>query len=410
VLASAASYARSHGYHVGIAVLDTQTGVLRGAGDWTGIYASESLIKVFIATRLLVQHRMSGSTEARAWKMITQSDDAIASSFYGSVGGDGLINWIKARYHVPDLGYGPSRPGWWGNTHLRPSGLVKLYAKIKRDRVVAPWLLNAMHHARPYGSDGTWQYFGIPMATKGFAIKQGWGNDYEIGSSADFNTTGFVDKYRYAVAILARGPSWTYGAAISNLLTQVARRLLPSGVFPEGVPTVVALSRHSASSLGGDMVVVRGTGFTGVKVVRFGRQIAARSFRVVSPTEIIAVAPKHLANSCSVRVLTTHGISAPNGPASFLFVDPPSVTKLAPTTGPTAGGTTVVVTGRSFTNVTSVTIGGVSAKFTVRSGTQLRAAAPKHAAGAVDVRVKSSYGTSPVTSADKYTYADRTSG
>ena len=65
VLQAAAAYARQQGYHVGIAVLDTRTGVLRGAGYWTGIFASESLIKVFIATRLLHQHRMHGSTAQR---------------------------------------------------------------------------------------------------------------------------------------------------------------------------------------------------------------------------------------------------------------------------------------------------------------------------------------------------------
>ena len=54
VLQAAAAYARQQGYHVGIAVLDTQArAVLRAPATATGIFASESLIKVFIATRLL---------------------------------------------------------------------------------------------------------------------------------------------------------------------------------------------------------------------------------------------------------------------------------------------------------------------------------------------------------------------
>ena len=123
VLQAAAAYARQQGYHVGIAVLDTRTGVLRGAGDWHGHLRVRIADQGVHRDPAAHQHRMYGSTERRAWKMITQSDDAIASAFYGSVGGDNLINWMKPRYHVPDLGYPPSRPGWWGNTHLRPSGL-----------------------------------------------------------------------------------------------------------------------------------------------------------------------------------------------------------------------------------------------------------------------------------------------
>lgn len=165
VLKAAAGYARAQGYHIGIAVYDTKTKHMYGSGDTTGPFASESVVKVMIANRLLVQGRMSGSTARRAWKMITQSDDAIATSFYGSVGGDGLINWIKRRYHVWDLGSPPSSPGYWGNTHITPRGLVKYYARMKRDRRVAPWLLTAMRHIHEYGSDGTYQYFGLPSAT-----------------------------------------------------------------------------------------------------------------------------------------------------------------------------------------------------------------------------------------------------
>ena len=124
VLQEAAGYARSLGYHIGVAVYDTQTRRSYGSGDDTGQFASESVVKVMIANRLIVQGRMSGTTAHRAWKMITQSDDGIASSFYYSVGGDGLINWIKRRYHVWNLGTPPSSPGYWGNTHLTPRGLV----------------------------------------------------------------------------------------------------------------------------------------------------------------------------------------------------------------------------------------------------------------------------------------------
>ena len=52
----------------------------------------------------------------------------------------------------------------------------------------------------------------------------------------------------------------------------------------------------------------------------------------------------------------------------------PTITALDTTTGPSAGGTTVILTGTNFNNVTSVSIGGVpAASFTVDSATQITA-------------------------------------
>jgi hypothetical protein len=403
-LQSAAAYAKRAGYHVGIAVLDTKTGALRGSGDWHGIFASESLIKVFIATRLLVQHRMSGSNERRAWKMITQSDDAIASSFYGSVGGDNLVNWMKRRYHVPDLGYPPSQPGWWGNTHLRPAGLVKLYAKLKRDRTVAPWLLNAMHHARPYGSDGTYQFFGIPSATKGFAVKQGWGNDYEIGSSADFNTTGFVNNYRYTVAILARGPSSSYGSAIGNLLTQVARRVLPGGAYPDPIPQMHSVSPLSSSTTGGRRVTITGANLTHVTAVRFGTT-AGTNLQVLSPTKLRVTTPSYQRSYVYVRVFTNHGQTARVKSARFLFERPPAIGGMTAHSGRTAGGGTVYLSGKAFVRPVRVLFGTTPAASVARvSRHKVRVTVPKHDAGTVNARVITGYGKSAMIAADRYTF------
>src|ERR1700756_2918667 len=55
---AAAAYARSQGYHIGIAVIDTTTGAYYGSGDYFGLFATESVAKVFIATRLLAEGEM----------------------------------------------------------------------------------------------------------------------------------------------------------------------------------------------------------------------------------------------------------------------------------------------------------------------------------------------------------------
>lgn len=404
VMASAAGYAAASGYHVGIAVIDTQTGTFYGSGHYTDVFASESVVKVFIATRLLISGQMHGDTSRRAYTMITQSDDGIASSLYGRVGGDGLINWVKGYFHVADLGYPPSRAGWWGNTHIRPSGLVRLYAKLKANRRVGPWLLNAMHHATQYGSDGTYQFFGLPSATGGAAVKQGWGADGDDWSRAVFNTTGFVNHDRYAVAILASGPGSTYGSQISDMLTQTAKRLLPHGVFPAPTPTITGLSQHTGRAGGGATITVFGTDFTGVQHVYFGG-VPSHSVRTLSSHRLRVVTPAHTPGRFNVRVQTDHGTTTRVYRDFFLFRARPAITVVRPHSGSTLGGTRVTVKGSGFTPGTSVTFGSKDGRSVqVLSKWRLTVTAPPGARGDVSVRVRTPYGTSPFVAADRFSY------
>jgi hypothetical protein len=405
VLAAAASYARAQGYHIGIAVYDTKTNRTYGSGDDAGPFASESVVKAMIATRLLVQGRMSGTTARLAWKMITQSDDGIATSFYGSVGGDGLIHWIKKRYHVWNLGTRPSSPGYWGNTHITPRGLVTYYARMKRDPRVGPWMLRAMHHARPYGSDGTYQFFGLPSATTGAAVKQGWGCDFAAGcGTADFNTTGFVNDDRYAVAILARGPLSTYGSAIGSMLTHTARILLPGGHFPDPRPTVRDLTRSKGHAAGGQRIGIYGNDFTDVRAVLFGKA-RGTAVHVRGPHFLRVTTPAHAVGSYPVLVVTSHGTS-PAGAVRFTFGKVGHVGAVTPRAGPAAGGTRVTITGQHLGHATRILFGGLpGTDLRVTSGTSITVSAPKHYPGSVHVRVINPFGRSPVSAADRFQFA-----
>lgn len=230
-LSDAVEYAKDHGgYRVGLAVFDTKTGELYGAGLDRKDFATESVVKVFIATRLLATDNMSPIRKQIAYKMITQSDDASGTALYGVAGGDSLIPWIEKHYGIDDVGSRPTKPGWWGNTHITPVGMVRFYAAVKRDPAVWPWLSNAMHAAKSHGSDGTDQFFGLKQADEDAAIKQGWGQDDDDWSkSSDYNSTGFVDDDRYAVAILLKGPPWQYHTGCPAMLTSVARKIMPEG-------------------------------------------------------------------------------------------------------------------------------------------------------------------------------------
>jgi IPT/TIG domain len=83
----------------------------------------------------------------------------------------------------------------------------------------------------------------------------------------------------------------------------------------------------------------------------------------------------------------------------------PTISSVSPTSGTHNGGTTVTITGAHFTKVTSVKFGTTSAAtFTVISSTKITVKTPAHAAGTVDIRVTTKYGTSKITSHDKYKF------
>ncbi len=81
----------------------------------------------------------------------------------------------------------------------------------------------------------------------------------------------------------------------------------------------------------------------------------------------------------------------------------PSVTSATPNTGPTSGGTSVVIAGSNLAGATAVMFGGTNAtNFTVNNSTKITATAPAHSAGAVTVAVTTGGGTGSKSSAYIY--------
>jgi hypothetical protein len=71
----------------------------------------------------------------------------------------------------------------------------------------------------------------------------------------------------------------------------------------------------------------------------------------------------------------------------------PSLTRIQPSNGPTAGGTTLSIEGVNLTNDCSITVGGTPAtNVTRQSALSLTAVTPPHAAGTVDVALSCSAG------------------
>ena len=179
-----------------------------------------------------------------------------------------------------------------------------------------------------------------------------------------------------------------------------------------GVPAVTEVSPHHGAVAGGTTVMITGTEFIGVMAVKFG-STSATSFNVNSATSITAVSPVESAGRVDVTVTTPGGSSVVSSADRFRFT--PTITKLTPNGGTTAGGTSVTVTGTGFVNGATIIKFG-SAKATSVSCTSwdrtkptvettCTVVSPPHAAGKVDVKATVSKVSSPKTTADQYTYS-----
>ena len=126
---------------------------------------------------------------------------------------------------------------------------------------------------------------------------------------------------------------------------------------PPPTPTVSSLSPTNGTTAGGTTVTISGTNFTGATAVNFAANPAA-AYTLNSSTSISATAPAGSAGAVDVTVTTPGGTSATNAGDKFTYVIPaPTVSSLSPTSGSSAGGTTVTITGTNLTAATAVKFG-----------------------------------------------------
>ena len=84
-------------------------------------------------------------------------------------------------------------------------------------------------------------------------------------------------------------------------------------------------------------------------------------------------------------------------------VDPPSISSVTPNYGPTAGGTTITITGTTLTDASAVTVRGKSAaNVTVVNDTTVTAVTPAGSVGAANVQVTTPGGTATISGAFTY--------
>lgn len=163
--------------------------------------------------------------------------------------------------------------------------------------------------------------------------------------------------------------------------------LLTPGAMGAVRPRISSVSPNSGSTAGGTSVVIAGLRFQAGATVTFG----GKSAMVVSvaPSSITAVTPAHAAGIVNVVVTNPDGLKGRLA-SGYTYVNlgqPPQISSISPTSGPTSGGTSAAITGSGFQAGAAVTLGGASATVVGVAPSSIAIVTPAHAAGSVDVVV-----------------------
>jgi hypothetical protein len=159
-------------------------------------------------------------------------------------------------------------------------------------------------------------------------------------------------------------------------------------------PKLSTVSPASGSAAGATPVTLTGQNFTSGTKVTFGGA-AATSVAVVSATQMTANTPQHAPATVNVAVTNPNGLASTASNAFKFVAPPPTLSSVSPTSGTTAGGTAVNVTGQNFASGATVAFGGTAAtSVVVLNATQITANTPAHAQGSVNVVVTNTDGQS----------------
>lgn len=149
---------------------------------------------------------------------------------------------------------------------------------------------------------------------------------------------------------------------------------------PPPTHTVTRVTPSSGPTAGGTVVTIEGTNFaTGASVTVGG--VSATNVVVLDASTITATtgpAPSITTDTLVDVTVRSNGVDRTLGGAfTYIAPKPPTVTSIAPASGPSTGGTVVTLTGTNFFPGASVAFGGTPASnVEVVSATTIRATSP----------------------------------
>ena len=207
-----------------------------------------------------------------------------------------------------------------------------------------------------------------------------------------------------STTITATAPARSAGVVNVSVVTPVGTASLDDGFTYVPAPTLYYVDPGSGPMQETPVTLV-GTDLTEDSVVTFDG--TPGTFLSVTPdgTELIVWTPAHAEGWVDVEVTTVGGSDTLlNG---YRFVGGPTLTSVAPSAGPMAGGITVTLTGSGFTGDTLVTFDNKPSPsatvFANEDGTELTALLPARTSpGLVDVFVATEGGSASLD--DAFTY------
>ena len=207
------------GGNVSVVVFDRQAGATTVSVHADHAYTSASLVKLLIALAVLER----GGPAPQVQKMLSRSDDDLASQFWSAYGGPAIVtSWAKKIGLTGTRA--PEDPGRWGDTRITAKDVVRIYQYVLAHAPGA--ILTALRAATEHGSDGFRQYFGIPDAAgdRPWAVKQGWSC---CRPTRMLHTSGVVgEDGRYIVVVLSEHPASVDYATASKRVTAVVSAVL----------------------------------------------------------------------------------------------------------------------------------------------------------------------------------------
>ena len=203
--------------------------------------------------------------------------------------------------------------------------------------------------------------------------------------------------------ITAVSPAGVAGAVAISVVVGGTDYTRSSAFTYTATVAVSAISVTFGPTTGGTLVEISGTNFTAASTVVFGANAATNVSYNSTTGKLTATAPAGT-GMVNVRVTTSGTQSATATANQFTYFAPPTITGLSRSTGPSGGGSSVVITGTNFISGSTVAFGANNVTtFTIDSTTQITATSPA-GTGTVDVRVSNQGGTSAESVADNFTY------
>ncbi len=188
------------------------------------------------------------------------------------------------------------------------------------------------------------------------------------------------------------------GTSTAGMFTYKAAAAAPAQ------PSATGLSPSSGPTGGGTSVTISGTNLSGASKVSFGG--TAGTITADSGTRVTVKSPP--GKGTVTVTVTTSGGTATAGKFTYKAAAAaapaaPEVTGISPSSGTTAGGTSVTISGKNLSGATGVSFGGAAGSITADSSTSVTATSPA-GSGTVNVTVTTKGGTSATSSSDKFTY------